>query len=159
MLPFGVTNPTTVLQRPEIPEGLINYHVYTYMKNTSILLVTDLLLPWNPHRWCTIISSAYGVNLDSRTFHRVFCVFEKLTFNYPLQIINCEIILQYSFLIHCMRSAQVGASTATLRDFLLHWGFNAHGIWWGKGALTRSSCWRDNKTENDLKSIAWGEGG
>jgi hypothetical protein len=28
MLPFGVTIPATVPQRSEIPEGLMNYHVY-----------------------------------------------------------------------------------------------------------------------------------
>jgi hypothetical protein len=28
MLPFGVTIPVTVLQRAEIPEGLLNYLVY-----------------------------------------------------------------------------------------------------------------------------------
>jgi hypothetical protein len=31
MLPFGVTIPVTVPQRSEIPEGLINYPVHTYI--------------------------------------------------------------------------------------------------------------------------------
>jgi hypothetical protein len=29
MLPFGVTIPATLLQRLEIPEGLMNYPVYS----------------------------------------------------------------------------------------------------------------------------------
>jgi hypothetical protein len=29
MLPFGVTIPATVLQRSEIPEGLMNYPLYS----------------------------------------------------------------------------------------------------------------------------------
>jgi len=29
MLPFGVTNPATVPQKSKIPEGLMNYPVYT----------------------------------------------------------------------------------------------------------------------------------
>jgi len=33
MLPFGVTIPATVPQRSEIPEGLMNYPVYIFIKN------------------------------------------------------------------------------------------------------------------------------
>jgi hypothetical protein len=35
MLPFGVTISTTVPQRSEIPEGLINYHVYIKINAVS----------------------------------------------------------------------------------------------------------------------------
>jgi hypothetical protein len=34
MLPFGVTIPATVPQRPEIPEGLMNY---LYIKHSDII--------------------------------------------------------------------------------------------------------------------------
>ena len=41
MLPFGVTIPTTVLQRSEIPEGLMNYPVYalgtTHVSNKTAM--------------------------------------------------------------------------------------------------------------------------
>ena len=43
MLPFGVTNPATVLQRSEIPEGLTNcpvynvYYVYVYVDTYCVL--------------------------------------------------------------------------------------------------------------------------
>ena len=48
MLPFGVTILATVLQRSEIPEGLINYPVYTEI--TTSLVVRHVLNLQGPDR-------------------------------------------------------------------------------------------------------------
>jgi len=45
MLPFGVTNPATVPQRSEIPEGLMSYPVvWTQAATTSFVVGTRSLL-------------------------------------------------------------------------------------------------------------------
>jgi hypothetical protein len=38
MLPFGVTIPGTIKQRSEIPEGLMNYHVYNDLTDVKITM-------------------------------------------------------------------------------------------------------------------------
>ena len=50
MLPFGVTVPTTVPQRSEIPEGLMNYPVYSSLDHTLI----DSSMDWGCLKWVKI---------------------------------------------------------------------------------------------------------
>jgi hypothetical protein len=47
MLPFGVTIPAAVLQRSEIPEGLMTYavHIFQYMLEETDAIVNEVLEP------------------------------------------------------------------------------------------------------------------
>jgi hypothetical protein len=59
MLPFGVTIPTTIPQRSEIPEGLMNYPVYEqHLCRYQILL---LFLCWNCFSFTSKMHSAVAV--------------------------------------------------------------------------------------------------
>jgi len=85
MLPFGVTIPATVLQRSEIPEGLINYPVCVTVSNGAFYCHEALANYIHTNRHVITIKNNMKQNL--------FCLTDTQTIN-----ILYVIVLFYVFI-------------------------------------------------------------